>query len=139
MDGTRCAHYLIWYKIQLLYLNLFRPNLDVTFWIRFQRLRVLRIASCWQLIQNLAPSTIVWRQCDIQIAKQRHILQKIFLKNHSFYLASGFQKIFLRFAFYYSTPIPWITSILVLGKIMIRDILYWLLTQTISTYEYIIS
>ena len=39
------------------------------FWISCQRLRVLRIASRWQLIQNLAPSTIVWRQCDSRIKR----------------------------------------------------------------------
>ena len=39
------------------------------FLIKCQRLRIMSKASHWQLIQNLAPSTIVWRQCDIQIRK----------------------------------------------------------------------
>ena len=38
------------------------------FWISYQWLILLRKASHWQLIQNLAPSTIVWRQCDIRMA-----------------------------------------------------------------------
>ena len=37
------------------------------FWINCQRLAILSTLSCWQLIQNLTPSTIVWRQCDIRI------------------------------------------------------------------------
>ena len=37
------------------------------FWISYQRLAFLSIFSRWQLIQNLAPSTILWRQCDIEI------------------------------------------------------------------------
>ena len=37
------------------------------FWIISQWLRLLRKASHWQLIQNSAPSTIMWRQCDIRI------------------------------------------------------------------------
>ena len=37
------------------------------FWISYQQLAFLSGFSCWQLIINLAPSTIVWRQCDIQI------------------------------------------------------------------------
>ena len=37
------------------------------FWISCQWLEILRKASHWQLIQNSAPSTIVWRQCDIRI------------------------------------------------------------------------
>ena len=34
-------------------------------WISCQRLRLLRKSSHWQLIQKSAPSTIMWRQCDI--------------------------------------------------------------------------
>ena len=37
------------------------------FCIRCQWLVFLSILSCWQLIQNSAPSTIVWHQCDIRI------------------------------------------------------------------------
>ena len=37
------------------------------FWISYQRLAFLSSFSRWQLIQNLAPSTIVWHQCDIWI------------------------------------------------------------------------
>ena len=31
------------------------------FWISYQRLSFLSNFSCWQLIQNLVPSTIIWR------------------------------------------------------------------------------
>ena len=37
------------------------------FWISWQWLAFLSILSRWQLIQKSAPSTIVWRQCDIRI------------------------------------------------------------------------
>ena len=37
------------------------------FWISCQWLTFLSILSHWQPIQNSAPSTMVWRQCDIQI------------------------------------------------------------------------
>ena len=37
------------------------------FWITCKRLKLLRKAGRLQLIQNSAPSTIVWRQCDIRI------------------------------------------------------------------------
>ena len=37
------------------------------FWIGCERLRLLRKVSHWQLIQKSAPSTILWRQCDIQM------------------------------------------------------------------------
>ena len=37
------------------------------FWISYQWLAFLSIFSRWQLIQNLAPSTIEWRQYDIRI------------------------------------------------------------------------
>ena len=37
------------------------------FWISYHWLAFLSHLSCWKLIQNLVPSTIVWRQCDIQI------------------------------------------------------------------------
>ena len=73
---SRCAHYLIWYKIQLLYLNLFR-----------------------------------------------HILQKLFLKNHSFYLASGFPKIFLICGFLQYTYSLHYAHFGSWKKIMLRDIL----------------
>ena len=43
------------------------------FWISCKRLKLLRKAGCLQLIQNSAPSTSVWRQCDIRI-----VLQQIF-------------------------------------------------------------
>ena len=32
-----------------------------------EQLAFLSSLCRWQMIQNLAPSTIVWRQCDIQI------------------------------------------------------------------------
>ena len=40
---------------------------DAEFWISCQQLRILSKASHWQLTKNSAPSTIVWRQCDIRI------------------------------------------------------------------------
>ena len=40
---------------------------DAKFWISYQRQVWLSRFDRWQLIQNLASSTIVWRQCDIQI------------------------------------------------------------------------
>ena len=36
-------------------------------WISYQQPAFFISSSHWQLIQNLAPSTIVWRQCDIRI------------------------------------------------------------------------
>ena len=39
------------------------------FWISYQRPAFLSISSHWQLIQNLAPFTIMWHQCDIRIRK----------------------------------------------------------------------
>ena len=33
----------------------------------YQRLAFLSSFGPWQLIQNLAPSSIIWRQCDIEI------------------------------------------------------------------------
>ena len=41
------------------------------FWISYQRLAFLSTFGRWQLIQNLAPSTIVLRQCDIRISCDR--------------------------------------------------------------------
>ena len=38
------------------------------FWISYQWPAFLSIPSCRQLIQNSAPSTILWRQCDFRIA-----------------------------------------------------------------------
>ena len=35
--------------------------------ISYQRLAFLSSFGPWQLIQNLAPSSIIWRQCDIEI------------------------------------------------------------------------
>ena len=43
-------------------------KINLNLHLLFQWLNLLRKASHWQLIQNLAPSTIVWSQCDIQIA-----------------------------------------------------------------------
>ena len=40
------------------------------FWISYQWLAFLSIFSRWQLIQNLAPSTIVWHQCDIWMSQR---------------------------------------------------------------------
>ena len=36
------------------------------FRITCKRLKLLRKAGCLQLIQNSAPSTIVWHQCECQ-------------------------------------------------------------------------
>ena len=44
----------------------------VEFWFSCQWLRIPRKASRWKLIQNLAQSTIVWRQCEIWIAKYKN-------------------------------------------------------------------
>ena len=38
-------------------------------WISYQWLAFLNSVGRWQLIKSLAPSTIVWRQCDIQIGE----------------------------------------------------------------------
>ena len=46
------------------------------FRIRYQRLAFLSSFGRWQLIQNLAPSTMVWRQYDIQIWGIMHNLSK---------------------------------------------------------------
>ena len=54
------------------------------FWIICQRLKLLRKASHWRLIQNLAPSTIGWRQCDIRIVlsqKNVKLLQGVRLRD----------------------------------------------------------
>ena len=40
---------------------------DTKFWISCQQLKILRNSSRFNLIQNLASSTMVWRQRDIQI------------------------------------------------------------------------
>ena len=49
------------------------------FWISFHRLKLLRKASCWELIQNLASYTIVWRRCTLnkksKNLKNGHFLQ----------------------------------------------------------------
>ena len=37
---------------------------DAKIWISYQRPAFLSISSRWQLIQYLAPSTIMWGQCD---------------------------------------------------------------------------
>ena len=42
------------------------------FWISCKRPAFLSSFSPLQVIQNLAPSTIMWRQCDIGINKQFH-------------------------------------------------------------------
>ena len=53
-----------------------RSGLNGTiFWISYQRLAFLSILSHWQLISNSAPSTIVWCQCDIQIALNSMMVQ----------------------------------------------------------------
>ena len=49
------------------------------FWITCKQLKLLRKAGHLQLIQNSAPSTIVWRQCDIQITDLGMNAQIIFL------------------------------------------------------------
>ena len=47
--------------------NWYHTMVDGTdFSINCQQLSLLKKACCWQLIQNLAPSAIVWRQCDIR-------------------------------------------------------------------------
>ena len=66
-------HYLI------SFLTLFRCHIDATppmvdaaeFLISYQWLAFLSNFSWWQLIQNSAPSTIVWRQCDIWILDEQ--------------------------------------------------------------------
>ena len=47
--------------------------------ISYQRLAFLSICSHWQLIQNLAPSTIVcvWHQCDIRILLRPFLLNYV--------------------------------------------------------------
>ena len=54
------------------------------FWISCQWLAFLSIFSRWQLIQNSAPSTIMWRQCDIQIRTilTVHTVHKISYKTY---------------------------------------------------------
>ena len=42
------------------------------FWITCKRLKLLRKAGRLQSIQNSAPSTIRWRQCDIRIGTVAH-------------------------------------------------------------------
>ena len=37
------------------------------FWITCKQLKLLRKASCLQVIENLAPFVVRWRQCDIRI------------------------------------------------------------------------
>ena len=44
------------------------------FWFSYQWLAFLSALSRWQLFQNLAPSTIVWRQCDIPIIKRVYLM-----------------------------------------------------------------
>ena len=46
------------------------------FWISFQRLAFDSILSRKQLIQKSAPSTIVWRQCDIRIGRNLSLVYK---------------------------------------------------------------
>ena len=49
-----------------------RTMIDGTkFWITCKGLKLLRKAVHLQLIQNLAPSTIVWHHCDIRMHMQR--------------------------------------------------------------------
>ena len=43
------------------------------FWIGYQQQAFLSSFSRWLLIQNLAPSTIVWRQCDIQMYGKKNL------------------------------------------------------------------
>ena len=45
------------------------------FWITCKWLKLLRKAGCLQLIQNSAPSTIGWRQCDIWM-KRNNLVNK---------------------------------------------------------------
>ena len=46
------------------------------FWIIYQQLRLLSVFIRWQLIQNLAPSTILWRHCDIKIDWKHFAVRK---------------------------------------------------------------
>ena len=49
-------------------LHYHHPMVDgAKFWIIWKRLKLLRKAGHLQLIQNSAPSIIMWRQCDIWI------------------------------------------------------------------------
>ena len=50
------------------------------FWISQQRLAFLSSFSRWQLIQNLAPFTIVRRQCDIRITNYSIIVKGPFYR-----------------------------------------------------------
>ena len=45
------------------------------FWVSLKWLKLLRKAGHLQLIQNSAPSNIVWRQCDIQIGLELNCRQ----------------------------------------------------------------
>ena len=47
--------------------------------VNFKQLKLLRKSGRLQLIQNSAPSTIVWRQCDIRMGHENRIaIQKGF-------------------------------------------------------------
>ena len=46
------------------------------FWISCQQPELLRKASQWQPIQNLASSSIVWHQCDIQKVPEYALLSQ---------------------------------------------------------------
>ena len=60
------------------------PHNGAKFWITYVVVRLLRKASRWQLIQNSAPSTIVWRQCDIRIVLRSTTVQWCLAKRRIF-------------------------------------------------------
>ena len=51
---SRCAHYLIWYKIQLLYLNLFRPNSQTEAYFAKNISEESFFLSCIRVSQNIS-------------------------------------------------------------------------------------
>ena len=60
------------------------------FLIHYQQQAFLSSFGCWQLIQNLAPSTIVWGQCDMGIDMQNgpeFQIKKTSMKSHKWKFA----------------------------------------------------
>ena len=55
------------------------------FWISCKQPTFLSSFSPLQIIQNLAPSTIVWRQWNIQIPKQLVLNCKIVSHKHTYF------------------------------------------------------
>ena len=62
------VHFQVWNNISIRMSHWRHTMVNGTeFWITCKRLKLLRKAGRLQLIQNSAPSTIVWRQCDIRM------------------------------------------------------------------------